>query len=211
MSIWHAVIVLSVILLLVAESRNSQLGRWLTKPIASAGFLLLAHANGAFGTTYGVIIFVALCLCFLGDIFLIPKSKGAFLIGLVSFLLGHVAFATAFALMGFQWMWGLATLGVVAVIGLIVSYWLKPYVSHDMWKPVLAYIVVISSMLVTAVASYPGSQDLWIPIGAFVFYISDLAVARDRFVAPGFTNRVWGLPVYYTAQIILATRVAGGF
>ena len=29
-------------------------------------------------------------------------------------------------------------------------------------------------------------------------------VARDRFIAPGFANAAWGLPLYYGAQLVLA-------
>jgi len=29
-------------------------------------------------------------------------------------------------------------------------------------------------------------------------------VARDRFVAQGFINRAWGLPMYYGGQLLLA-------
>ena len=49
-------------------------------------------------------------------------------------------------------------------------------------------------------------------VGAVMFYGSDLAVARDRFVAPGFSNRAWGLPLYYAAQLVIAasTAVGGG-
>ena len=36
------------------------------------------------------------------------------------------------------------------------------------------------------------------------FYLSDLAVARDRFVSPGFANALWGLPLYYVAQLLFA-------
>jgi hypothetical protein len=39
---------------------------------------------------------------------------------------------------------------------------------------------------------------------AVAFYISDVSVARDRFVAPGFGNRIWGLPLYYAAQLLFA-------
>jgi len=41
--------------------------------------------------------------------------------------------------------------------------------------------------------------------GALMFLVSDLAVARDRFVAQGFINRLWGLPLYYAAQLVLAS------
>ena len=39
---------------------------------------------------------------------------------------------------------------------------------------------------------------------AVAFYLSDVSVARDRFVAPGFGNRIWGLPLYYAAQLLFA-------
>ena len=45
-------------------------------------------------------------------------------------------------------------------------------------------------------------------LGAVLFLLSDLSVARDRFVAPGFVNRLWGLPFYYGGQVLLAASVA---
>jgi hypothetical protein len=38
--------------------------------------------------------------------------------------------------------------------------------------------------------------------------VSDLFVARDRFVQPGFVNRLLGLPLYYAAQAMLAISTA---
>jgi len=34
-------------------------------------------------------------------------------------------------------------------------------------------------------------------------------VARNRFVKPGAINRVIGLPLYYTAQLVLAGSLSG--
>jgi hypothetical protein len=41
-----------------------------------------------------------------------------------------------------------------------------------------------------------------------MFYVSDLAVARQRFVAQSWTNKLWGLPLYFGAQLVLAATVA---
>lgn len=41
-------------------------------------------------------------------------------------------------------------------------------------------------------------------VAPLAFFVSDLAVARDRFVEPGFVNRFVGLPLYYGAQIVFA-------
>ena len=78
--------------------------------------------------------------------------------------------------------------------------WLRPHLSASMRRPVTAYVAVISAML---------ALPAGVPLGAFAFYLSDLSVARDRFVAAGFVNRVWGLPLYYFAQLCLASSAGG--
>ena len=73
-----------------------------------------------------------------------------------------------------------------------------------MKAPVLAYMVVISTMVALAVGTVVAHGNAWIVVGAVGFYLSDLSVARDRFVARGWVNRVWGLPLYFGAQLVLA-------
>jgi hypothetical protein len=36
---------------------------------------------------------------------------------------------------------------------------------------------------------------------------SDVAVARDRFVVRSLANSLWGLPLYFVAQLLLAWTV----
>ena len=74
--------------------------------------------------------------------------------------------------------------------------------------PVLAYVAVISTMVLLAAGTLGGADShRAILSGALAFYVSDLAVARQRFVARTFWNKVWGLPLYYGAQLILASTV----
>jgi uncharacterized membrane protein YhhN len=75
--------------------------------------------------------------------------------------------------------------------------------------PVVAYALVISVMGVLAVATASNVWDWRIPVGAGMFVVSDLAVARDKFVVPGFSNRLWGLPLYYGGQLLLAWAAGG--
>jgi len=63
-------------------------------------------------------------------------------------------------------------------------------------------------MMAMAVATYAAHGSLVLMLGGLLFVLSDLAVARDRFVAPGFINRAWGLPTYFAAQLLLAASVA---
>jgi uncharacterized membrane protein YhhN len=75
--------------------------------------------------------------------------------------------------------------------------------------PVVAYIVVISVMVVFAFGAFGDGSTWLIPAGAVLFFASDLFVARNQFVAPDRVNRMWGLPLYYLAQVLFALSVAG--
>lgn len=191
--------------LLVAKRFGSQVGVWLTKPLAAAGFIALALVVGATESTYGSWILAGLVLSFFGDVFLIPENRpGVFKAGIASFLLGHVAYTVAF--LGMEWNWTV-TAGVALVCAAASGFvlrWLGPRVDADMRVPVYAYIAVISCMLVAAASSATAEGRPDIFLGALLFYLSDLSVARDRFVSPSFWNGAWGLPAYFVAQLVLA-------
>jgi uncharacterized membrane protein YhhN len=76
-----------------------------------------------------------------------------------------------------------------------------------MKKPVWAYITVITIMLSCAFGVQEMTRHPLIWIGALAFYLSDISVARDRFVHRDLANRLWGLPLYYAAQLLLAMSV----
>jgi uncharacterized membrane protein YhhN len=193
---------------LAAEKAEYQLGKWICKPLASAGFIAFAVSCGALQGSYGRWVLAGLVLSWFGDVLLIPSAQASFRAGLVSFLLGHVAYVVAFAGLGVAWL----LLGVAAVPAVLLAWvvfrWLRPGLGK-MAGPVAAYVTVISAMVTLAVATVPAPAG-WVRLaGAVSFYVSDLSVARDRFLAPGFINRLWGLPLYYGAQLLLAWSVAG--
>lgn len=64
-------------------------------------------------------------------------------------------------------------------------------------------------MVGMAFAAFGAGATVIIPIGAVLFYASDIAVARNQFVAPGVVNRMWGLPLYYLAHVLLASTAGG--
>jgi uncharacterized membrane protein YhhN len=194
--------------LLVASQRESQLGAWLTKPLASAGFLVAAYGNGALHTRYGQFIFAALVLSWIGDVLLIPHSKLWFQAGLFSFLLGHVGFGISFYFHGVMWRAAAGAAILLVAVALTIGRWLLPHVENKMRPPVIAYIVVISSMVALAVGATVAGGTPLIIVGAIAFFLSDLSVARDTFVKRGFVNRLWGLPLYYGAQLIFAFSIA---
>jgi uncharacterized membrane protein YhhN len=77
-----------------------------------------------------------------------------------------------------------------------------------MRTPVRIYMVVIGVMTALACGVSAGGGPWAVAVGALAFAASDVSVARDRFVRPEFVNRAWGLPLYYAAQLLLATTPA---
>ena len=190
-----------------AEVRESPSSR-LLKMMASTGFIAIALSVGGLSNTYGRIVLVALVFSWAGDLLLTYTSRPAFLGGLVTFLLGHVTYSIAFGVVGLNAAAAAVAAIAMTIIGFFAWRWLGPHVG-DMIGPVVAYLVVITVMVVTAVAAFGAGATTLIPIGAILFYASDIAVAGNRFVAPGVVNRMWGLPLYYLAQVLLASTAGG--
>lgn len=199
-----ALTVIALAALLVGERRAHDGLRRASKPLASAGFVGTAVVNGAAGSAFGRWILAALALSMLGDVLLLGRRNAPFLAGLLAFLAGHVAYAGAFVVRGVDGSWTAIAAAVVAAVAVGVGRWLLPRVGGAMRIAVVAYIVVICAMVALAVGAVGASAGVWVAVGAVLFWVSDLAVARDRFVAPGFDNRAWGLPLYYGAQLVFA-------
>lgn len=198
---------MSVAALLWSDWKGHRL-RLAAKPAASACFIAAALVAGATDTAYGGWVLAGLVLSAVGDVALLGRSSKLFLLGLGSFLLGHVAYVVAFATRGVDG--GATVLAVLALSGpaIVVIRWLWPHVPSEMQVPVAAYATVISLMVAMAVGTIAFEKDGWILVAAIMFYLSDLAVARDRFVAPGPINGLWGLPLYYAAQFAFAATTA---
>jgi uncharacterized membrane protein YhhN len=195
--------------LLWAEYVGSRKGVWLAKPLASLAFVWTAVAAGALDSGYGQLVLVALVLCLLGDVLLIPLDRPAvFRAGVFAFLAGHVAYSAAFLARPLG-VAGLVAGGVLmAVVLVAVLRWLGPSLPPDMRTPVRIYMVVIGVMTALACGVSAGGGPWAVAVGALAFAASDVSVARDRFVRPEFVNRAWGLPLYYAAQLLLATTPA---
>ena len=194
--------------LLYAEWRRWFIGQVLFKLGASTAFVMLAMQLGAADSPYGRWVLAALVLSWLGDAFLLSSRGTMFLSGMASFLAAHLAYAIGFSTklavhpappvvlpVGFVLM---------AILGVFTLRWLWPHLQLAYKVAVGSYVVAIAGMCALALAAGAATGS-WLPaIGALVFAASDLAVARNRFVTPGFINGALGLPMYYFAQILLA-------
>jgi uncharacterized membrane protein YhhN len=201
---------LAASVLVVAERRNLSPVRWFAKLAASTAFVLVALSLGAAASTYGQLVLLALVLSGIGDAFLLSERSAAFLSGLGAFLLAHVAYSVAFATGALSTSVFFVSLICAAAIGLITLRWLWGWLDAANKVAVAAYVGTIVAMCALAIAHSAVSRSWLAAIGAVAFAASDISVARDRFVASEFVNRAWGLPVYYSAQLLLAWSVRLG-
>jgi uncharacterized membrane protein YhhN len=195
--------------LLLAEQRRSEVGKWLTKPAASAAFVAVALASGALESVYGQLLLAGLLLCLVGDVLLIPEQRPAvFRAGVFAFLAGHVAYAAAFLTRPLSATWMMVAAALILLVLWQVWRWLRTTLPRDMRVPVQAYFAVIGVMSILACGVTGAGGPAVVAVGALAFTASDISVARDRFVRPQFLNRAWGLPLYYAAQVLLALSPA---
>jgi len=208
-------------MLVVAERLHAAPARAAAKLTASAAFVAaggvaFARASGAqIPPTFAQAVMVGLILGAVGDACLLRSEKRWFLAGLVAFLLGHLAYVVGMATLAPIASWPEAAGWIAALpiaIGLVVLRMLWPRLGA-LRGPVIAYVATIAAMVVGALAcaragALPDAQRARLVAGACLFFVSDLAVARDRFVAHTFTNKLWGLPTYYAGQLLFAWTLA---
>ena len=180
------------------------------KSFASFCFFAVAIAGGAADSEVGRIILYALAFCALGDILLLRRHQQWFLAGMGAFALGHVAFAIAFVKAGADLNWAaVAAFALVTGAGGVVLTLMRRQLGL-MIAPVSVYSLIIAAMCAAAAglaAAQTDVRNITIALAAIAFAISDIAVARDQFVRRDLMNRLWGLPLYYAAQLAFAISV----
>lgn len=203
-----ACIVLTAVLVWGEYAKNDPV-RIVAKTGAAWAFIIHGLLVGvADAGPHGRLVLVGLGLSMVGDVLLLSRQTRYFLAGLVAFLLAHVAYVGAFIALGVSWV--AVALAAVAVGSFAwrVWQWLKDDVG-GLGPAVVAYILVIASMVACAAGSAAlGGWGRWgLLLAAITFFVSDLCVARDRFVAPGWDNRLVGLPLYFVSQLMFGTFV----
>ena len=193
--------------LLFGEAKDRPLVRAVSKTLASAGFIVAAIGFGALQSRYGKIVLTGLVLGAIGDVCLLGTGKKAFMGGLVSFLLGHVAYVLAFGSLSMRPPQAFLAAVAIVTVMVLIARWVFPH-APDMRVPIGIYMLVISAMVVTAVGAGAAGAPWMVPVGAILFTVSDIAVVRQRFVKPELANRLFGLPLYYAAQLLIAWSIA---
>ena len=188
----------------------------LRRTIVKTGSVVLLAALAAIegGPT---LLVAALALSAVGDACLAQDGEKAFLAGLASFLLAHIAYVALFWTTG----GGIAeivsqpsriviALMLLAAVGLILSR-LWPAIEAAMRPPVALYCVAILAMGLSSLSDLGAA----VVAGAVLFMASDAILAAGRFLVPHDDPRQnWMRPLvwllYYTSQLVLTLSFIAG-
>jgi uncharacterized membrane protein YhhN len=222
-----AVAVAAAVLDWVAVANESPVLERCAKPVVLVALLAAAvTARPAHAGVHGWLV-LALCCGLIGDIALsfapagavpagavpagaVPAEpaggqppSGLFVVGLASFLLGHLCYSVALLSYGV----GRLSLGfglvlillVLCIFGRRILAGAYQQDGNKLMIPVAVYIAALGSAVVLGV----GTSSLWLGGGIVAFAFSDLVLATDRFVI----RRSWApLTVamsYHLAQLLL--------
>jgi uncharacterized membrane protein YhhN len=157
------------------------------KPLTTLLIIAVAASLSVQGP-YAQAVLVALALSLCGDVFLMygdgaRASDRAFIAGLVSFLLAHLAFVFAFA-QGVRapalpgWLAGVVFYALALLVVLLPR-------AGRLKLPVLVYCLVLAAMVFAAAARHASFHDadaLRALLGALLFLVSDSLLGVRRFV-----------------------------
>ncbi len=99
---------------------------------------------------------------------------------------------------------------LAVAVGAFAWWALRTRVPGTLRGPVAAYVAVISAMAAIGTAAGLSHGAARLALGVPLVVGSDAAVARHRFVTPGFANKLVGLPTYYLGQLLIAAALGAG-
>jgi uncharacterized membrane protein YhhN len=205
------VLVVAAALLIRAELLKIRRQSYIFKPLSTLlviAALLLAFWEPTQEPIYTIGVLIGLLFSLGGDIALLfQDNPKAFRLGLVFFLLAHIAYTVVFIILGHFTAWDILSGAVLLAAAWGFYQLLKPNLG-SMKIPVIVYIVIISLMVNRAIAifsspEFSNSQAWLVAVGAGLFYISDVILAANRFWKPWKYQRI-SLAFYYAGQMLIS-------
>ncbi|RWM39557.1 lysoplasmalogenase [Mesorhizobium sp.] len=187
----------------LALELSPRLARSAAKTLAVALLAALAVMQGG-----PLLLVAALALSAAGDAFLSRDGEKAFLGGLASFLVAHVAYVVLFLKVGGGiglltaqfWRSAIALAMAAFVVAMLAALWRR--VGPSLRVPIAVYVAAILAMGISALTTfYP-----WVIAGAVLFMASDGLLAAERFLLAAISpHRIWMRyavwVLYYAAQL----------
>lgn len=179
----------------VAVTRGHRRLEYVAKPATTALLVGVALALTPDDGAQRAWFVAALVLSLAGDVFLM-LPRDAFVPGLASFLVAHLAYIAGLA----READGATVLMAVPVaMDAVLGSRIVPATDARLRGPVVAYMVVITAMGCVAAATGDGRAF----VGAVVFMASDSMIAWNRFVRPFPSARLAIMSTYHLAQALL--------
>ncbi|WP_243356415.1 lysoplasmalogenase [Bacillus litorisediminis] len=150
------------------------------------------------------LIIIGLFFCMLGDGFIAVS----FVAGLGAFLVGHLFYLTGFLKMSLINKMHLAAILPIALYSFFIGRQLIASLltegNEPLVIPVVAYILVISLMALSAILT----GNIWATIGSILFVISDSILSWNMFVSGIAYSDVFIMTTYYSAQFLIASSLS---
>lgn len=203
-------LILTVSLLVRAEFLERRRQVYFFKPLSTllviiaAGTSLLEPTRNLW---YTVGVLIGLVLSLGGDVALMFEGRKAFVIGLVLFLMAHIAYIIVFTSLGRFSPWDILSATLLLLAGAGFYTLIRPALG-PLKGPVIAYMVVISLMVHRAFSALASplfrlGQALMVAGGALLFYTSDVILAANKFWKP-WRYHHFSLALYYGGQFLIA-------
>ncbi|MHA1306883.1 MAG: lysoplasmalogenase [Candidatus Heimdallarchaeota archaeon] len=199
------------------EKKAGMIIRYVTKPVlipflAIYYILSIYYTSGIASVNW--FIFVGLLFGLAGDLLLINRpdpeeQKLLFMLGLVSFLLGHIFYVVAFIWsVTAPYTYTLWTLGIaipIIIYGVLIGIKILPN-AEEMKIPVLVYILIIFSMGIIATMLYGEMSTIgyiMLLVGVLLFIISDTINAWYKFIKEFQYERLLVMSTYLVSQFFI--------
>jgi uncharacterized membrane protein YhhN len=191
----------SIVTYAAARLSGADTLRWVLKPIPVLALALLVSRRRA------PMIVAGLVLGAIGDVLLEPRIPALFLPGLVTFLLGHIAYVVAFTREA-KALEPLRILPSVLIVGVVLALVLPALKEPPL--PIILYALTIGAFAWRAAArvGHVPALPAWFGVaGALLFVSSDTLLSVNRFVAPFDFAIPCILVTYWSAQAFIALSV----
>jgi uncharacterized membrane protein YhhN len=199
---------LSALLTIRSRLYGPKVVHYIFKPLTMIFIILIPLQNGyPLSQFYKYLIIAGLIFSLGGDVFLmLPKDK--FVLGVLSFLIAHLFYITAFIVEGTHSL-SLFYLLPFLLYGVIMLSILLPGLGK-MKVPVLVYMLALMVMAWQALSRWAGSElpgSLSAFVGSLFFVASDSILAIDRFRKSFPSAHLYILLTYFVAQWLIALSV----
>jgi uncharacterized membrane protein YhhN len=195
-------------LLTLLDARLTLMQKGIVKMTSASIFVGIPAFHLPELSNFEIMVFVGLATSWLGDLCLVWSGTGTrFKLGIFSFLLAHFAYAAAFLLKPLVPQTAvILCIGFLVIAGLVYNR-LRGDMPNGLKTPVRIYILALVAMTALAWSINDEVSRLSFGLAATAFLVSDISVALQRFGRHSQRHRLWGVPLYFGAQLGFALLI----